>query len=97
MINIKNKNLLNTAMRLLQEHRLEYLGSALNSNEKYAKSSKKITEAFNTLPDKYFKIVFDIDGAYTEQLAITQEVMYKQGFQDGISLLLELINENYIA
>lgn len=88
-----NNSLLNTAIELFQEYRLESVDSGLHSNEDFIKSSEKISKALKSVP---YQNAFEIDGAYIEQIAIAQEVMYKQGFQDGINLMQELIGERQV-
>lgn len=93
MNNLKNNSLLNTAIELLREYRLESVDSELHSNEDFIKSGEKISKASKSVP---YHNAFEIDGAYIEQIAISQKVMYKQGFQDGINLMQELMGERQV-
>ncbi len=53
-------------------------------------SNRQISKLLKDMP---CKVADDIEGVYTEQMAVSEKIVYKQGFQDGINLLLELIGE----
>lgn len=73
--------------RLTNEEFMQDMYELLSEDEGYQAAFKRIEKAASSLP---IEIVNEIESAYCLQLAITQETMYRKGFQDGVNLILEL-------
>jgi len=73
--------------RLTNEEFMQDMYELLAEDEEYQAALKRIEKAASSLP---IETANEIEIAYCEQLAITQETMYRKGFQDGVKLILEL-------
>lgn len=78
--------------RLTNEEFMQRMYELLAEDERYQATFRKIEKATSLLP---VEIANEIEIAYCEQLAITQETMYRKGFQDGVNLIMELAGNKF--
>lgn len=73
--------------RLTNEEFMQRMYEILAENDRYQATFERIEKATSSLP---IETANEIELAYCEQLTITQETMYREGFRDGVNLILEL-------
>lgn len=91
-------NLLNTTMNLLSDSRIEEIWSdTLSNNDEYVSCFKGIDDRLNKLlpitPKDARNSLYEIERSVNEIVSTSNDKTYRRGFQDGISLLLELMRK----
>lgn len=80
----------NNAMELLCDSGVETIRNILSENEEYVGCFKRIDDRLNELiqivPKESRSALYEIEMTLNRILSIANELTYKQGFQDGISL-----------
>lgn len=81
---------LNTAQELLSDSRVEAIRDALSNNEELCSCFKQIDDHLNVLhkivPKESRDALYKIENALSDIVSISNDLTYKQGFQDAMSL-----------